>query len=345
MKKYGWGIAYGLLLTLFTVYVLLDTFVIARVYSEVPQGKVETVDKGNPENREESVTVPEETKQQEESEKTEEPGDEESEEPRDEEPETPEMQESPKPVWKTPVITENSYDDGLISIVITEYREYDTAIYAAEVKLASAEYLRTALAKNSYGRNVTQRTSTMAANNNAILAVNGDYYGAREKGYVLRNGVLYRETAAKDQEDLVIYPDGSFEIITESEVSAAELYEKGAQQVLAFGPALVTDGEISVTEWDEVGQASASNPRTAIGIIDELHYIIVVSDGRTRASAGLSLYELALFMQSQGAKTAYNLDGGGSATMVFNNKIVNLPTTNGWQIKERSVSDCVFIGY
>lgn len=345
MKKYGWGIAYGLLLTLFTVYVLLDTFVIARVYSEVPQGKVETVDKGNPENREESVTVPEETKQQEESEKTEEPGDEESEEPRDEEPETPEMQESPEPVWKTPVITENSYDDGLISIVITEYREYDTAIYAAEIKLASAEYLRTALAKNSYGRNVTQRTSTMAANNNAILAVNGDYYGAREKGYVLRNGVLYRETAAKDQEDLVIYPDGSFEIITESEVSAAELYEKGAQQVLAFGPALVTDEEISVTEWDEVGQASASNPRTAIGIIDELHYIIVVSDGRTRASAGLSLYELALFMQSQGAKTAYNLDGGGSATMVFNNKIVNLPTTNGWQIKERSVSDCVFIGY
>lgn len=345
MKKYGWGIAYGLLLTLFTVYVLLDTFVIARVYSEVPQGKVETVDKGNPENREESVTVPEETKQQEESEKTEEPGDEESEEPRDEEPETPEMQESPEPVWKTPVITENSYDDGLISITITEYREYDTAIYAAEIKLASAEYLRTALAKNSYGRNVTQRTSTMAANNNAILAVNGDYYGAREKGYVLRNGVLYRETAAKDQEDLVIYPDGSFEIITESEVSAAELYEKGAQQVLAFGPALVTDGEISVTEWDEVGQASASNPRTAIGIIDELHYIIVVSDGRTRASAGLSLYELALFMQSQGAKTAYNLDGGGSATMVFNNKIVNLPTTNGWQIKERSVSDCVFIGY
>ena len=255
------------------------------------------------------------------------------------------MQESPEPVWKTPVITENSYDDGLISIVITEYREYDTAIYAAEVKLASAEYLRTALAKNSYGRNVTQRTSTMAANNNAILAVNGDYYGAREKGYVLRNGVLYRETAAKDQEDLVIYPDGSFEIITESEVSAAELYEKGAQQVLAFGPALVTDGEISVTEWDEVGQASASNPRTAIGIIDELHYIIVVSDGRTRASAGLSLYELALFMQSQGAKTAYNLDGGGSATMVFNNKIVNLPTTNGWQIKERRKSDCVFIGY
>ena len=126
MKKYGWGIVYGLLLTLFTVYVLLDTFVIARVYSEVPQGKVETVDKGNPENREESVTVPEETKQQEESEKTEEPGEKEE----TETPEESEMQESPEPVWKTPVITENSYDDGLIST----YEEIEPTITAFKKK-------------------------------------------------------------------------------------------------------------------------------------------------------------------------------------------------------------------
>ena len=53
----------------------------------------------------------------------------------------------------------------------------------------------------------------------------------------------------------------------------------------------------------------ASNPRTAIGIIDENHYIIVVSDGRTSESEGLSLYQLAEVMKSYGVKTAYNLDG------------------------------------
>lgn len=94
-----------------------------------------------------------------------------------------------------------------------------------------------------------------------------------------------------------------------------------------------------------MGKAKTSNPRTAIGIIDALHYVFVVSDGRTSESEGLSLYELAAFMQSLGADIAYNLDGGGSSTMYFNGEVVNNPTTNGRSIKERSVSDIVYIGY
>lgn len=192
---------------------------------------------------------------------------------------------------------------------------------------------------------MTENTSEIAAENNAILAINGDYYGSRENGYVLRNGVLYRSTASDNQEDLVIYADGSFEIITETDISAEQLLADGAQQILCFGPALVIGGELSVTEEEEVGKAKTSNPRTAIGIIDALHYVFVVSDGRTSESEGLSLYELAAFMQSLGADIAYNLDGGGSSTMYFNGEVVNNPTTNGRSIKERSVSDIVYIGY
>ena len=192
---------------------------------------------------------------------------------------------------------------------------------------------------------MTENTSEIAAENNAILAINGDYYGSRENGYVLRNGVLYRSTASDNQEDLVIYADGSFEIITETDISAEQLLSDGAQQILCFGPALVIGGELSVTEEEEVGKAKTSNPRTAIGIIDALHYVFVVSDGRTSESEGLSLYELAAFMQSLGADIAYNLDGGGSSTMYFNGEVVNNPTTNGRSIKERSVSDIVYIGY
>ena len=89
----------------------------------------------------------------------------------------------------------------------------------------------------------------------------------------------------------------------------------------------------------------ASNPRTAIGQISENHYVFIVSDGRTKDSEGLSLYELATFMKSLGCITAYNLDGGGSSTMYFNGNIVNNPTTNGKRVSERSVSDIVYIGY
>lgn len=216
---------------------------------------------------------------------------------------------------------------------------------AADIRITSAEYLKTALANAAYGKNVTDKTSDIAAENNAILAVNGDFYGSREKGYVLRNGVLYRDSAADSQEDLVIYRDGSFEVITEQSVTADRLLAAGAEQILSFGPALVLDSRLSVTQDEEVGKAMASNPRTAIGIVDELHYLFVVSDGRTEESKGLTLYELAEFMWSMGVKTAYNLDGGGSSAMYFNGEIINHPTTDGRSIRERSVSDIVYIGY
>lgn len=242
------------------------------------------------------------------------------------------------------VSTQTAYSDDNVTISLTEYREYDTSIYVADVQVSSPEYLKTALAQNAYGRNVTEKTSEMAQNNNAILAINGDYYGAQESGYVIRNGVIYRDTASAEQEDLVIYQDGSLDIVQEDAVTAQELLDNGAQQVLSFGPALLENSTISVSQSEEVGKAKASNPRTAIGMLDDLHYVFVVSDGRTSESAGLSLYQMAEFMQSLGAKTAYNLDGGGSSAMYFNGKIVNNPTTNGNTIQERSVSDIVYIG-
>ncbi len=245
-----------------------------------------------------------------------------------------------------PVITGTGYEDENISIEISEYRYCDTTIYVADVQVSSAEYLSTAFANSTYGKNVTDSTSNIADSVNAILAINGDFYGGRNYGYVLRNGVLYRETSKNSsQEDLVIWSDGSFGIFTEGEADAEELLNSGAVQIFSFGPALITDGEISVSENDEVGKAMASNPRTAICEVSPLHYLFVVSDGRTDESEGLSLHELAEFIQSLGVDTAYNLDGGGSSTMVFNGQVLNKPTTGGTKIKERSVSDIVYIGY
>lgn len=243
--------------------------------------------------------------------------------------------------------TADSYSDGKISVSLKEYTVSDTTVHVAEVS-ADPAYLKTAFAQGSYGKNVTAATSSIAGSVNAILAINGDYYGAREKGYVIRNGKLYRSTAVSGQEDLVIYSDGSFEIINESEVTAEQLINKGAVQTLSFGPALVENGTVSVDSDDEVGRAMASNPRTAIGIKADGTYVFVVSDGRTDESEGLSLLQLAEFMKSIGVKTAYNLDGGGSSTMVFNGSVVNTPTGGGignGSGSERKVSDIVYIGY
>lgn len=244
-------------------------------------------------------------------------------------------------------VTENSYSDDNIQIQLQTISKDNTTMYVADIQVSSPEYLQTALAQNTYGTNVTAKTSETAAANNAILAVNGDYYGANATGYVIKNGTVYRDTVRDNASygDLAIYADGSFGIVYEDEISAQELVEQGVVNLLAFGPSLVENGEIVVDTSTEVGRAMASNPRTAIGIIDENHYIIVVADGRTSESEGLSLYQLAQVMQEYGAKTAYNLDGGGSSTLYFNGQVINQPTTNGNTISERAVSDIVYIGY
>jgi exopolysaccharide biosynthesis protein len=224
--------------------------------------------------------------------------------------------------------------------------EYNTDIYIADIQLSSIEYLKAALAGNTYGRNIKETTSQIAEDNNAIFAINGDYYGFRDAGFVVRNGTLYRDTAQSDNasEDLVIYNDGSFGIETESGADANKLVDEGALQVFSFGPSLLQNGNLTVSATTEVGRSMASNPRTGIGIISPLHYVIIVSDGRTSKSAGLSLYQLASVFKEQGCSIAYNLDGGGSSTMWFNGSIVNNPT-DGRSSGERKVSDIVYIGY
>ena len=236
-----------------------------------------------------------------------------------------------------------TYSDSKSKITVTQYRAYDSNIYVADVEVTDGTSILSAFANNTYGRNITDTTSDMAEENNAVLAINGDYYGARQSGYVIRNGVVYRNQGSNG-EDMVISKDGTLSFISESDTTTDSLIQKQAWQVLSFGPVLVENGQVAVTENDEVGMAMASNPRTAIGTVAKNHYLFVVSDGRTSESAGLSLYELANFMKSLGATNVYNLDGGGSSTMVFQGEVVNNPTTNGNKISERAVSDILYIG-
>jgi exopolysaccharide biosynthesis protein len=242
-------------------------------------------------------------------------------------------------------VTDSSYDDGNIKITIETVRKYDSTVYVADIQVTDASYLKTAFANGTYGRNIKETTSSMAEDNNAIFAINGDYYGFRNYGYVLKNGVAYRDAARSsgDDETLVIDKNGDFSIINESKTSLVDL-SGSAWQVLSFGPALMENGKIVVDSSSEVSESMSSNPRTAIGQVSALHYIVIVSDGRTSESAGLSLFELAQEFEARGCTVAYNLDGGGSSTMYFNGKVINKPA-DGNGSSERSVSDIVYFGY
>ena len=260
--------------------------------------------------------------------------------------------------------------DIYIDITTDRFEDYST-YYAADIRLRSTKYLKIALAHDKAGENITEKTSEMCLRHKGILAINGDTYGSQNGGYVIRNGQIIRrtrKTGRGKKEDLAIYADGTFEIFSEENYTIDQIAAKGAWQVFSFGPGLIQDGVKIIQKGEEVGTASAGhymNQRCAIGMIAPLHYIFVVSDGRIKSSPGLSLYQIGKIMEARHAYCAYNLDGGGSATMymddgtgnangmgalvnyctqqlVGNNNVNTLPENP--PIGEREVSDIVYIG-
>ncbi len=246
-------------------------------------------------------------------------------------------------------LTDTAYSDGAtsvtISTVVAGAGDDTVTYYVADVTLGDATDLRSAFANDQFGENITETTSGIATDNGAVFAINGDYYGFRDTGIEIRNGVVYRDEPAR--EGLVFYTDGSVEVYDETTTSAAELLADGAWNTLSFGPAIVSDGAvidgIEDVEIDtNFGNHSiqGEQPRTAVGVIDENHLVFVVVDGRDEGySRGVTLTELADIMISLGATTAYNLDGGGSSTMFFNGEVVNQPSNGG----ERGTSDILYI--
>jgi len=111
---------------------------------------------------------------------------------------------------------------------------------------------------------------------------------------------------------------------------------------ISAGPRLIKNNSVFLTSKVEefppdiaVGRA----PRTAVGVTKDGHTLLAVVDGRQQHSRGMTLLELALFMQEFGAVDAMNLDGGGSSEMVLKGKIMNKPSDG----RERPVGDALII--
>lgn len=256
---------------------------------------------------------------------------------------------SGSPADEDATTTATSYTSDSTSITISTHTSgtgSDTlTYYVADVELSDATDLRSAFADDAFGENITDLVSSIATDNDAVFAINGDYYGFRDTGIVIRNGVVFRDEGAR--EGLAIYSDGHMALYDETTTDAQTLLEEGVWNTLSFGPALVEDATV-VEGIDDVevdtnfGNHSiqGDQPRTAIGVIDDNHFVFVVVDGRDSGySRGATMSELAQIMVDLGAQTAYNLDGGGSAEMWFNGEAVNQPSNGG----ERATSDILYI--
>ncbi len=232
------------------------------------------------------------------------------------------------PTEDTGVSALYSYQSDTLRIAIHMVQENEVTYYVADVYVKNSSVFRTAFAKNQYGTGIYQEPLKMAEANNAIFAVTGDYYGARSKGVVIRNGDLYRDSVNSDV--CVLYADGVMETYREADFDVQSAIDRGAWQAWSFGPVLLDDNGQALSSFDSSIQGK--NPRNTIGYYAPGHYCFVTVDGRQSGySVGMTFTELSALFESLGCKAAFNLDGGRTAEMIFQGQLVNKPYKGGRQ--------------
>lgn len=237
-----------------------------------------------------------------------------------------------------------AYNDERLSIYIKKYREADMTYFICDIQTTGTDALRVGLAGDE-AHGVLEHTSDIAERNGAVLAINGDDYGAHKYGIIIRNGELIRARKTT-RHMLVLNQDGSLYTVTDRsndpQALGDRLLAEQVRQTWEFGPELIRDGHTVDfdKDFDLISQQEKTlEPRTGIGQIDPTHYVIIVVDGRNRGhSLGASLPTLQKLFLKTGVQTAFNLDGGGSTTLYFNGEVLNQPSGG----KERSVSDILY---
>ena len=231
-----------------------------------------------------------------------------------------------------------AYADDKVRITIDKKSADNVTYFVADIYLSNIKYFKTAFANNTYGQGYAQEHLELAKANNAILAISGDYYGARSSGLVIRNGKLYRETLFNDV--CILYADGTMETMAKEDFNLDAAIKKGAYQGWSFGPMLLKNGGETMTKDEFNNKVNPQNPRSSIGYYAPGHYCFVTVDGRQPGySDGYTLEEMSKLYASLGCKAAYNLDGGQTVEMSFKGETVNKPYNGG-----RACSDIVYIG-
>lgn len=209
-------------------------------------------------------------------------------------------------------------------------------MWIATIKVSDSSQIKSAFAGGEFSQDVKKRTSVIAKDNDAVLAIDGAAVGFNTNGRVIRDGVIYRDSDL-DCAPLIIKENGDLEVFEYGEKTAEEILDLGGIQTYDFGPTLIKDNEIidNYGEW----YRTTKDPHTVIGQKGPLEYVVLVADGRSKKSDGISLYDAAVKLQNRGCYIGYNLDGGGSTTLYFNGEVLNNPSDI---TGERRISDILY---
>jgi len=201
----------------------------------------------------------------------------------------------------------------LIDIKEKGYRGYMVAIYdPSRIKLATS---------TGNGQNLRR----IAKDNNAIVAINASGFNiasAQANGIVIKDSKLVSNYGYnRHGGGLVGFTKKNVLMLTTSNSSTA--ISKGMRDAVEFGPFLIINGKAATIKGN--GGLGVAN-RTVIAQRKDGIVLFLVIDGRgANDSKGIDMNGLIKILTRYKAYNAANLDGGGSSTLVINNKLINNP--------------------
>lgn len=244
---------------------------------------------------------------------------------------------------------EFSYIDPTIQVKIT-YKETNEYIsnpknrimgyWVADIKIGHASQLRTAAAE-SFNTSTSLPVNDIAERVNAVVAVNGDYFPRLKDGFAIRQGTLIRDKLRGQRDVLLIDEEGDFHVrhLPKKGELTDTIDGKKVINSFYFGPILVENGE-AVNKLPEFQYLEPSKyyARLALCQVDHLHYKLILTTMLNGSTLGIRLPEFAKLCEKEGAKIAYNLDGGLSTSLYFNHKRLNEQN----RVNFRTITDIVY---
>ena len=222
------------------------------------------------------------------------------------------------------------YNSGSLKVRMQKFSNYGTNFWTAQVKIASVSQMKAALSYGTYG-GTRQTTSDAVKSNHAIIGINGSAfsYETGRPGFdavMLKNGKIYNKALGTSYSLMAIANDGTM-FSPPQGLSAAQLKKSGVRDTFNFGPILLKEGKPASLYDQGYPEVYASPdmtgryPRSAVGMVRPGEYVLLVSN-----APGLTLKQMRTVFRQYGCVYAYNLDGGGSATMSYKGYVLNSPT-------------------
>lgn len=242
-------------------------------------------------------------------------------------------------------LSDEEYQDESIHVTVEHSNVGKVKTSIVRVKIADASQIRTAMSKDNYDDKTYVKATAMAKHVNAIAAVNGDFFKYFYKiGYVVRQGVFYRDALNGERDVLIIDDKGDFHAVRNATSESMADYlantfpqDRKVINTFTLGPVLVENGEVQEITTREF-QYRYKMQRVCIAQIGELEYAIVECDGKADATSGMTMANFAEYVQSlfPDCILAYNLDGGGSTNVIVNNVRIHKNTD------ARNISDILY---